>query len=558
MEKLPTIILPGAEVPSSSPRAASSLGSLEKLQTSIRNSPLRLGGIRLRCPRPQQLVDEFYVKRLGMQELALSSLGNKAGCGGALGFSFVLPPRSQLHQVLQQLSLRSQHRRSSSSSSRADIASSLADEVGGSGKLSLKENEVNPSGVSSRRTSFGSQYSSRNVGNFPALSGSRFAAFEFFSPAEIDSMLAEASESADNHPSLSIKPKNWLRHPGGQFVLEFVPVQKVGGMYKPFENHACDAFTHLAFSVCDVDAVAVDLSQHMVRVQPAGQFLDMAYAASFTDPQNFTGRLLQYMSEYKMASLKALLSGESRHSSSPEPPPDDPEERRKLNQGPPDTSVGSKDEADTTHPYPFPSPQSSCCSLSVPGSVASSFFSNERDGCLPAPTPEEVKAVELSDSSSPSFRFDTLPLQKLPVLHHIEISVADVKKTLAFYENVLGMTLIDKKTAHGFGFTLYFLSLEAPTNTSLHYWLWTQRFSTICIKVHTDGTPVKDYEDLQPHECGFLGISFLCAESEGANLLKRIKSYNIGVDTVDDEVYGQQVLLLRDPQNIPIRIALTN
>lgn len=81
-----------------------------------------------------------------------------------------------------------------------------------------------------------------------------------------------------------------------------------------------------------------------------------------------------------MASLKALLSGESRHSSSPEPPPDDPEERRKLNQGPPDTSVGSKDEADTTHPYPFPSPQSSCCSLSVPGSVASSFFSNERDG----------------------------------------------------------------------------------------------------------------------------------------------------------------------------------
>lgn len=79
-----------------------------------------------------------------------------------------------------------------------------------------------------------------------------------------------------------------------------------------------------------------------------------------------------------------------------------------------------------------------------------------------------------------------------------------------------------------------------------------------CLQVHTDGTPVKDYEDLQPHECGFLGISFLCAESEGTTLLKRIKSYNIRVDTVDDEVYGQQVLLLRDPQNIPIRIALTN
>lgn len=45
------------------------------------------------------------------------------------------------------------------------------------------------------------------------------------------------------------------------------------------------------------------------------------------------------------------------------------------------------------------------------------------------------------------------------------------------------MTLIDKKTAAGFGFTLYFLALESPTNASLHYWLWVQRFSSICIKV---------------------------------------------------------------------------
>lgn len=49
------------------------------------------------------------------------------------------------------------------------------------------------------------------------------------------------------------------------------------------------------------------------------------------------------------------------------------------------------------------------------------------------------------------------------------------------------MTLIDKKIAQGFGFTLYFLSLEAPTNISFHYWLWTQRFSTICIKVRIRG-----------------------------------------------------------------------
>ena len=48
------------------------------------------------------------------------------------------------------------------------------------------------------------------------------------------------------------------------------------------------------------------------------------------------------------------------------------------------------------------------------------------------------------------------------------------------------MTLIDKKTAGSFGFTLYFLALESPTSTSLHYWLWLQRFSSICIKVRRD------------------------------------------------------------------------
>lgn len=41
--------------------------------------------------------------------------------------------------------------------------------------------------------------------------------------------------------------------------------------------------------------MALNLSQHMVRVQPAGQFLDMAYAASFMDLYNFRGRLLQFL-----------------------------------------------------------------------------------------------------------------------------------------------------------------------------------------------------------------------------------------------------------------------
>ena len=48
---------------------------------------------------------------------------------------------------------------------------------------------------------------------------------------------------------------------------------------------------------------------------------------------------------------------------------------------------------------------------------------------------------------------------------------------------VLGLTLIDKKTAQGFGFTLYYLAFDRPTHTSYRYWLWLQRFSCICIKV---------------------------------------------------------------------------
>ena len=59
-------------------------------------------------------------------------------------------------------------------------------------------------------------------------------------------------------------------------------------------------------------------------------------------------------------------------------------------------------------------------------------------GCLPAPSKEEMKAIESEESltSSPSIRFDTLPVERLPVLHHIELVVADVEKTLAFYEEV--------------------------------------------------------------------------------------------------------------------------
>ena len=77
------------------------------------------------------------------------------------------------------------------------------------------------------------------------------------------------------------------------------------------------------------------------------------------------------------------------------------------------------------------------------------------------------------------------------------------------------------------------------------------------VQVNTGGNQVSQYHDLEPTECGFLGFSFLCPETEVEQLLKRFHSHNIEVNYVEDEVYGQRVMLLRDPQNVPIRIAVT-
>lgn len=185
--------------------SAGSLGCLEKVHTNSRSSLLRLGGIRFRCSRPQQLVDEFYVKRLGMQELVLSSaVGTKIGSVGGLEFCLALPPRQQLHQLLQQLSVRSQQRRSSPSSSRTDLgATGEGEEVGvnSSGKFSLLGREaLNPNGATSRRSSFGSWRSARINSLTSALPSSpnRFAAFEFFSPTEVEGAVAEATDATTN------------------------------------------------------------------------------------------------------------------------------------------------------------------------------------------------------------------------------------------------------------------------------------------------------------------------------------------------------------------------
>ncbi|KAL8270551.1 hypothetical protein Esti_005522 [Eimeria stiedai] len=522
----------------------------ERPKTPSSTPLLRLGGIRLRCPRPQQLVKDFYVKRLGMQELTLSSSppGRPGGTGDALEFKLVLPPRQQLHQLVQQgSSIRSQNNRRSSPSSRGDLSTALNEGIGRH-RTSLRDSDGPSSRMSSRRTSFGSQCSMGTI----AISGAnRFAAFEFFTTTEVESILNDASE-----PGESTAPAhNWLKRGFEQFVLECVPVQKLQGLYRPYEHHWSDVFSRLSFCVSDVNAIVVNLSQHMVSVQPAGQFLDMSYAASFLDPHNFRGRLLQHMSEYKMATRKSM--GDSKASSS-----NTPEAASKA------LSPRKQKRPDFEHSECPATPSeeggdmqrsSLYSSFSSTHSGALSVAQAEREGCLPAPTPEELSAVEAKELSTPevTIRFGTLPLDVLPVLHHIELRVADAERTLTFYDEVLGMTLIDKKTAQGFGFTLYFLAFHPPTHTSYHYWLWLQRFSCICIKAVTDGMKVTRYHDLEPAECGFLGFSFLCSEANERQLLDRFESKNVNVDHVEDEVYGRKVMQIRDPQNVPIRIVLT-
>ncbi|KAL8446880.1 hypothetical protein Emed_004759 [Eimeria media] len=453
MEKLPTIILPtGSEAEATtSPRP----GVWERTKTPSSTSLLRLGGIRLRCPRPQQLVKDFYVKRLGMQELTLlsspPSRSESNTSTDALEFKLLLPPRQQLHQLLQQSSsIRSQNNRRSLSSSRTDLTAALNEGGLGRHRTSLKDYEGQGSRMSSRRTSFGSQCS---MGGAPISGTSRFAAFEFFTSNEVENTLNDASESGESNS-------------------------------------------------------LVNLSQHMVRVQPAGQFLDMSYAASFLDPHNFRGRLLQHMSEYKMATRKSL--GDSKASSF-----NTPEAVSKA------LSPRKQKRPDSEHAEWPASPSeeggdmqrsSLYSSFSSTHSSALSVAQAEREGCLPAPTPEEMSAVEAEELSTPevTIRFDTLPLEGLPVLHHIELLAADAERTLTFYE-------------------------EAVTN----------------------GTKVTRYHDLEPAECGFLGFSFLCSEANEQQLLERFKSKDVNVDHVDDEVYGRKVMQIRDPQNVPIRIVLT-
>lgn len=74
----------------------------------------------------------------------------------------------------------------------------------------------------------------------------------------------------------------------------------------------------------------------------------------------------------------------------------------------------------------------------------------------------------------------------------------------------------------------------------------------------TGGSKVRKYQDLEPAECGFLGISFLCPEEQKEKLLKRFKQKAVPVKHVEDEVYGRKIMLIRDPQNVPIRIVVTS
>lgn len=164
------------------------------------SSPLRIGGIRLRCPRPQQLVEDFYVKRLGMQELSLASSAASGSEPEPLEFRLVPPQKQQLQQMMHLASSRSPRKLSIASITKPE-PNAAQSEGFWANKNSLKECDGYASKANSRRTSFGSPCSSRNggVGLFP--SSNRFVAFGVFSTAEVEAAVREACETGDTSMS---------------------------------------------------------------------------------------------------------------------------------------------------------------------------------------------------------------------------------------------------------------------------------------------------------------------------------------------------------------------
>ncbi|CAF1047264.1 unnamed protein product [Didymodactylos carnosus] len=157
-------------------------------------------------------------------------------------------------------------------------------------------------------------------------------------------------------------------------------------------------------------------------------------------------------------------------------------------------------------------------------------------------------------------------LKQPACIGQITLNVSDIKKTLTFYEQILGMKLLSIQDVSQYGFKLYFLAWtdeEPPKKresndkrdnytwdlydaTQNREWLWKRPYTTIELK---HGGSVEPFVDLKDGDVGFEGLRITC--NNLTSFETYMESKGIPVKNSSQGSNGRE-RVIRDPDNIPI------
>ena len=157
----------------------------------------------------------------------------------------------------------------------------------------------------------------------------------------------------------------------------------------------------------------------------------------------------------------------------------------------------------------------------------------------------------------------------------ITLRVPETEKTLAFYQNVMGMKLLSIMPIPQLGFTLFFLgySDEDPPNTkdlsaSENYeWTWQRQITTLellCREgMELTYNGLEDWrEDEERQVEGFDSFQFLLGDKEKLEKVKNypgfVASQHDAADAGEDKQTVQKVGKVRDPNNMLLEIFTSN
>ena len=150
------------------------------------------------------------------------------------------------------------------------------------------------------------------------------------------------------------------------------------------------------------------------------------------------------------------------------------------------------------------------------------------------------------------------PLGGRGTLGQITLRVKNPAKSLAFYRDGLGMTLLARQPVPNYGFTLYFLAFtdERPPVPDLaavanREWLWQRPYTTLELQ-HRWGTET-DSSQYHVHPdgvVGFWGVGFTYPDL--SELMQRMEASAASVNF--EAAYGTQVMWMKDPDGYRLRI----